>query len=154
MTRTLLTVVLSLASVGGGADPDATLVSQIQADERDRIEVIARAAQTVVCLFDQARTAGGSGVLISEDGCGLTNFHVVAELLKAGAGVGGLADGELYPLEILGMLAVVGALGPFDRKLQLPRKPAEFLTQPQRRGVGQVRAADLDDLIPGPRFFF
>ena len=38
--------------------------------------------------------------------------------------------------------------GPLDRQLHLPGKAAELLAQPQRRGVGQVRAADLDDLVP------
>ena len=39
-------------------------------------------------------------------------------------------------------------LRPLDRQLNLPGEAAEFLAQPQRRGVGQVRAADLDDLVP------
>ncbi len=44
------------------------------------------------------------------------------------------------------------SLRPFDRQFHLSRKSAEFLTQPQRRRVGQVRATDLDDLVPGLRF--
>ncbi len=35
-----------------------------------------------------------------------------------------------------------------DRQLQLPGKAADLLAQAQRRGVGQVRAADLEDLVP------
>ena len=38
--------------------------------------------------------------------------------------------------------------GPLDRQLQLPGIAAELLAQADWRGVGQVRAADLDDLVP------
>ena len=42
-------------------------------------------------------------MVISEDGFGLSNFHVVAEFMDTRKGVGGLSDGKLYPLEVLGI---------------------------------------------------
>ena len=38
-----------------------------------------------------------------------------------------------------------------DAQFQLPRESTELLTQPQRRGIGQMSAADLDDLVPALR---
>ncbi len=39
-------------------------------------------------------------------------------------------------------------LGATNRQLQLPSEPADFLAQTNRRRVGEMRAADLDDLVP------
>ena len=41
-----------------------------------------------------------------------------------------------------------GPAGPVDRQLDLPGVAADFLPQANRRGVGQVRPADLDDVVP------
>ncbi|RJP30301.1 MAG: PDZ domain-containing protein [Phycisphaerales bacterium] len=71
--------------------------------EAQRIAVIDRAARCVVCVVDAQRRGGGSGVVIDEEGYGLTNFHVVANLLDTRRGFGGLCDGKLYPLEVLGI---------------------------------------------------
>lgn len=76
---------------------------RVQAAERERIEVMARAARSVVCIFDEHRAGGGSGVIITPDGYGLTNFHVVAGMTGRRKGLGGLSDGRLYPLEVLGI---------------------------------------------------
>jgi S1-C subfamily serine protease len=71
--------------------------------ERARIEMIERAAPAVVCVFDEVQRGGGSGVLIDPDGYGLTNYHVVAGMLETRRGLGGLSDGQLYELEVLGI---------------------------------------------------
>ena len=71
--------------------------------EARRIEMIDRVSPSVVCVFDATRRGGGSGVLIDEDGYGLTNYHVVAGLLDTRKGWGGLGDGVLYELEVLGI---------------------------------------------------
>jgi S1-C subfamily serine protease len=88
----------------------AMLASEVRADvdplaevERRRIEVIQRVAPSVVCLFDAQQRGGGSGVLIDVEGYGLTNYHVAAEMLDTRRGLGGLSDGKLYDLEILGI---------------------------------------------------
>ena len=79
------------------------VLDSIRLDQARRIEVMEWAARSVVCVFDESRRGGGSGVVITPDGYGLTNFHVVAHLLKTGRGVGGMSDGKLYPLEVLGI---------------------------------------------------
>ena len=71
--------------------------------EQQRIDTIARISPSVVCILTPDQAAGGSGVIITPDGYGLTNFHVVAPLLRTRRGLGGLADGKTYPLEVLGI---------------------------------------------------
>ena len=57
----------------------------------------------VVCVYDEAQRGGGSGVVIDREGYGLTNFHVVAGMMAKRRGWGGLGDGKLYELEVLGV---------------------------------------------------
>jgi len=98
---------MALLSAGYGtvcaaADPVAPSETVLQAEAR-RIEMMERVSPSVVCLFDSSLRGGGSGVLIDPDGYGLTNFHVVAAMLKSRRGWGGLGDGILYELEVLGI---------------------------------------------------
>jgi S1-C subfamily serine protease len=81
----------------------ADALAGVQAAQQERIEVMARAARSVVCIFDENRSGGGSGVIITPDGYGLTNFHVAAAMSEKGRGLGGLSDGKLYPLQVLGV---------------------------------------------------
>ncbi len=71
--------------------------------QTQRVQMIEHAAPSVVCVFDAAQRGGGSGVLIDREGYGLTNFHVVQGLLETRRGWGGLSDGKLYELEVLGI---------------------------------------------------
>lgn len=75
----------------------------IERAEARRIETIARISPSVVCIYDPKLRGGGSGVLIHPDGYGLTNYHVVAEALETRRAWGGLPDGKLYELEVLGI---------------------------------------------------
>ena len=65
--------------------------------------MIRRVSPSVVCVFDDEQSGGGSGVLIDRRGFGLTNYHVVAGMLDWRKGWGGLPDGSLYRLEVLGI---------------------------------------------------
>jgi S1-C subfamily serine protease len=71
--------------------------------EQQRIDVISRVSECVVCILTPDKTSGGSGVIIADDGYGVTNFHVIAPLLKSRRGLGGLSDGKTHPLEVLGV---------------------------------------------------
>lgn len=64
---------------------------------------MARAARSAVCILAPDLSNGGSGVIISADGYGITNFHVVADMLETRRGVGGTSSGRTYPLEVLGI---------------------------------------------------
>ncbi|HSW47093.1 MAG TPA: trypsin-like peptidase domain-containing protein, partial [Phycisphaerae bacterium] len=101
----ILVVLLVLLLDGSGVarDSDRDAQDHPQAAEARRIEAIGRAGRSVVCLFDPTGTSGGSGVIVSPDGLGITNYHVVADLLPARKGTAGLPDGRKYPLEVLGI---------------------------------------------------
>jgi len=74
--------------------------AQVLDAERERIDVIARAAPAAVAIF-AGEAGGGSGVLIGSDGYALTNFHVVQP-----AGVAmkcGLSDGRVYDAVLVGL---------------------------------------------------
>ncbi|MCH7526863.1 MAG: trypsin-like peptidase domain-containing protein [Planctomycetes bacterium] len=86
-----------------GADPSPDAVKRVLKAQARRIEVIERIAPAVVCVFDSDRVGGGSGVLIDDEGYGLTNFHVVMPMMRTRRGLGGLSDGHLYSLEVLGV---------------------------------------------------
>src|SRR5579862_7906773 len=69
--------------------------------EADRVAVVEKIKPSVVAVFGPGGQGGGSGVLVSDDGYALTNFHVVA-----GAGPVmqcGLADGVLYDAVLVGI---------------------------------------------------
>ncbi|MBI5764750.1 MAG: trypsin-like peptidase domain-containing protein [Planctomycetes bacterium] len=94
-----IAIFLGIAAIGQDADRAAVL-----AEEQARIEVIRRVTPSVVCLFaKEAGAGGGSGVLIDSDGYGLTNFHVVASMLKDRVGEAGLANGKRVEMQVLGI---------------------------------------------------
>ena len=95
----------------------------VLAAEARRIETIERVSPSVVCVLDENLRGGGSGVLIDEDGYGLTNYHVVAGLLRTRKGWGGLGDGILYEMEVLG-IDITGDVAMF--RLIPPKEPYRF----------------------------
>ena len=101
----VLTTMGSASPAQDGAGSGDGALALVRADEGRRVASFERAARSVVCIFaeGETRAGGGSGVLISADGVGLTNFHVVADFLATRRGVGGLSDGRLYPLRVLGI---------------------------------------------------
>lgn len=95
-------VIGALALVNVGAAADLPLERVIRA-ETERVELIRRIAPSAVCIYNSTHRSGGSGVLIDPEGYGLTNYHVVAGMLGPRKGWGGLADGVLYELRVLGV---------------------------------------------------
>ena len=96
---------LAVLSVRGG-DLDPRIVKM----ERERIEVIEKVQPSVVAVL----TGGGSGVLISEDGYALTNFHVTeaarSPIMKCGLPDGVLYDAVLVGLDKVGDVALIKLL--------------------------------------------
>jgi serine protease Do len=90
---------------------------KVLAAQKQRVEVVAKAAPTVLAIFSPGGTGGGSGVIISKDGYALTNFHVTR-----GAGTFmqcGLSDGKVYFAVIVGVdptgdVALIKVLGRND----------------------------------------
>src|SRR5438105_10887064 len=81
----------------------AALDKRVEDAEAKRVAVIDKVRPSVVAIFAAggAGDGGGSGVLITDDGYALTNFHVVA-----GAGTimrCGLPDGVLYDAVLVGL---------------------------------------------------
>ncbi len=119
-------IIASIASVLCFYSANTSAVSPLDVvldEEARRVEMIERISPSVVCVFDARRRGGGSGVLIDEHGYGLTNYHVVAGLLATRKGWGGLGDGVLYELEVLG-IDVTGDVAMF--RLIPPKKGYKF----------------------------
>lgn len=100
MIRTL-TIGILLSTVAQADIKDD--LAKVVASQNRRVEVVQRVTPTVVCVFDEDRLGGGSGVIIDPRGYGLTNYHVVMKFMNTRVGVGGLSDGKLYRLEVLGV---------------------------------------------------
>jgi S1-C subfamily serine protease len=92
--------------------------------EAKRAAVIAKVKPAVVAIFSPGGRGGGSGVLISKDGYALTNFHVVAGMMrqKAPTMQCGLPDGHYYDAVVVG----VDKVGDVALVKLLPRKGQEF----------------------------
>lgn len=89
-------------SFSAAAAPDDA-VQRVMDAEAERIKHIERLMPAVVCVHDEDRGGGGSGVLIDRHGYGLTNYHVVMGMMGSRKGLGGLSDGKLYELNVLGI---------------------------------------------------
>src|SRR5262249_22812638 len=86
------------------------------------IEAIKKVEKSVVAVFSRNPTGSvegsGSGVIISEDGYALTNFHVVAGLPPVM--YAGLSDGNLYDAVVVGQdkvgdVALIKVMPPKDK---------------------------------------
>ncbi|MBL8878747.1 MAG: trypsin-like peptidase domain-containing protein [Phycisphaerales bacterium] len=102
--RLLLPGALLLAALAASADQSPSDRALVEAAQNARVAVMERAARSVVCIFeDEARGGGGSGVVIDQEGFGLTNYHVVAGFVESRRGFGGMNDGVLYPLTVVAL---------------------------------------------------
>src|SRR5436190_18754904 len=89
-------LLLGLFVVAGLATGYASLRAQNAPPltEKERVAVVQKVKPSVVSIFAAGGQGGGTGVLISEDGYALTNFHVVqptGPTMQCG-----LPDGVLY----------------------------------------------------------
>jgi S1-C subfamily serine protease len=89
-----------MASAFGSEQPTEPDQAVLDA-EAERIAVMEKAKDAVLCIFDSEGKGGGSGVVITPDGFALTNFHVVK---PCGAAVKcGMADGKVYDAVVVGV---------------------------------------------------
>jgi S1-C subfamily serine protease len=92
------------------AEPDADVL----AAEKARVEVSERISRPTIAIFSASGSGGGSGVIISEDGFALTNFHVAAPTgpaMKVGLSDGRYVDAVLVGLDPGGDVALIKLLG-------------------------------------------
>ena len=104
-------MVLCLVQLLSAAEPDVLKAQQA------RVEVVQKAAPTVVAIFSPDGNGGGSGVLISADGYALSNFHVTSatgEFMKCGLNDGKLYDAVIVGIDPTGDVAVIKLLGRDD----------------------------------------
>jgi serine protease Do len=106
---------------------------RIQEMEQKRVAVIQKVQPSVVAVL----TGGGSGVLISDDGYALTNFHVVeaahGPVMKCGLPDGILYDAVLVGLDKVGDVALI--------KL-LPKKEGDKFPYARMGDSDKVQAGD------------
>ncbi|QDU61115.1 Periplasmic serine endoprotease DegP precursor [Planctomycetes bacterium Pan216] len=93
--------------------PDASVLDE----QNRRVAMIKRITPAVVAVFGKDDAGGGSGVLISNDGYVLTNFHVVrgsGMAMKAGLPDGKVYDAVLVGIDPVGDVAMIKLLGSDD----------------------------------------
>jgi S1-C subfamily serine protease len=96
-SRTVLALFILAVSVCATAKAEELSDDQMQAVlelEQKRIKAIDRVIGSVIAIYGNDRSGGGSGVIIHPSGIALTNHHVIT-----GAGVegwGGISDGKMY----------------------------------------------------------
>lgn len=75
-------------------------LDRVLAAQQARVDVIQKVYGSVVAVYGDDQNGGGSGVIFDPSGLALTNHHVI---MGAGvSGLGGLADGKLYPWKLIG----------------------------------------------------
>lgn len=84
------------------------------AHQKARIEAIAKAKRATISVFAPSGTNGGSGVLISEEGYAITNYHVVkpcGNFMKCSLPNGNLYDAVLVGIDPVGDVAMIRLVG-------------------------------------------
>src|SRR4051812_11635020 len=110
-------ILFALAAVAGfvgllGAMRAADMADALKA-EADRVALVQKVKPSVVAIFARGGGGGGTGVLISEDGYALTNFHVVqptGPTMQCGLPDGVLYDAVLVGLDKVGDVALIKLL--------------------------------------------
>src|SRR5262249_17547027 len=138
----ILPVLAWVAAIGLTSNAQQT-DSRIKADEARRVAAIEKVRPSVVSIFARGGNGGGRGVVITEDGYALTNFHVVE-------GTGpvmqcGLPDGILYDAVLVG----VDKVGDVALVKLLPKKEGDKIVAPKDGKFPVAKMGDSDKLKAG-----
>jgi S1-C subfamily serine protease len=141
INRQRFTVAVLLAAAAGLPLRAADLDPRVVEAEKKRIATIEKVQPSVVAVV----TGGGSGVLISEDGYALTNFHVVeaahGPFMKCGLPDGVLYDAVLVGLDKVGDVALIKLLPKLEGDKIVAPKDGKF-PYAQLGDSDKVRAGD------------
>lgn len=114
--RTATLVVCGLLLGSAVSAQDIALKAQAE-----RVAVVAKVKPTVVAVFARGGQGGGTGVVISEEGYALTNFHVVqptGPTMKCGLADGILYDAVLVSIDKVGDVALIKLIHPTGGKFK------------------------------------
>jgi serine protease Do len=105
LTPLLAAGLLAAAVWAALAVPAQEVDKRVLDDEAKRVAVIDKVKPAVVAIFMAGGQGGGSGVVIDKEGYALTNFHVVAGMMRQAAPVMqcGLPDGKYYDAVVVGL---------------------------------------------------
>ncbi len=111
-----LTIWLASAH-GDGLDP------RLQKDEQDRVALIEKIKKPVLAVLAPGGQGGGSGIILTEDGYAITNFHVAAAVgsyFHCGTSDGQMYDAVLVGLDREGDLALIKLIQKKDHEVKFP----------------------------------
>ena len=122
--RILTTMFLSAGFVALLASAQADdLDKRLQDAEAKRVALIEQVKKPVIAVLAPGGQGGGSGVLITDDGYALTNFHVAAAIgsyFHCGLSTGEMYDAVLVGLDRAGDLALIKLIQKKDREVKFP----------------------------------
>jgi S1-C subfamily serine protease len=99
------------------------LDKRLQDAEAKRVALIEQVKKPVIAVLAPGGQGGGSGVLITDDGYALTNFHVAAAIgsyFHCGLSNGEMYDAVLVGLDRAGDLALIKLIQKKDREVKFP----------------------------------
>jgi S1-C subfamily serine protease len=126
---------------GEDRDGSLDLDKRVLEIEKQRIAVIEKVQPSVVAVL----TGGGSGVLISDDGYALTNFHVT-EAAHGAVMKCGLPDGHIYDAVLVGLDKV----GDVALIKLLPKKPGDKFPYAKMGDSDKLQAGDWSFAMGNP----
>lgn len=86
----------------------------LEAFEQQRVEVVERISKSTIAIFDATANGGGTGVIVSDDGFAITNFHVTAPcgaLMTVGTNDGNAHQAVIVGIDPCGDIALIKLLG-------------------------------------------
>ena len=116
LPATGFTILLAVAH-GDGLDP------RLQKAEEDRIALIEKIKKPVLAVLAPGGQGGGSGIILTEDGYAITNFHVAAAVgsyFHCGTSDGQMYDAVLVGLDREGDLALIKLIQKKDHEVKFP----------------------------------
>ena len=107
-------LIFVLSSIGESANGQDEINSKLLEAEQARIAAIAKAKKAAISVFAPGGNGGGSGVVITNDGFALTNYHVTkpcGSYMQCSMPDGVLYDAVIVGFDPVGDVALIKLLG-------------------------------------------